>query len=114
MIASLLSCCLSRQGLELPEGTQSSQILLVAVYSGGLGVLHALVPWPVLGVLVFFHLSSNQSKAGGFSLVAPAPTVMLGLQSLLAVCNFPRCPGAQQPKLIDSVRAPVPNSKCNQ
>lgn len=43
MITLLLSCCLSRQGLELPEGTQSSQILLVAVYSGGLGVLHALI-----------------------------------------------------------------------
>lgn len=44
IIASPLSCYLSRQGLELTEGTQSSQILLVAVYSGELAVLHALVP----------------------------------------------------------------------
>lgn len=38
IIVSPLSCYFSRQALELTEGTQSSQILLVAVYSDELAV----------------------------------------------------------------------------
>lgn len=44
MIVWPLSHYLSRHSLELTEGTPSSQILLVAVYSDELGVLHALIP----------------------------------------------------------------------